>query len=102
MQLCNIITYIVCGLTALLALFCLFKVLNVSRKVHSVSDFINGEIFSSKFHQILNNYFSNEQYTKILLDPLTPYIRDVIMKQCYRTEEAPPDVKDVAGVFYIE
>ena len=103
MQVGNIICYVVCGLTCLLTLFCFFKVLNVSRKVHSVSDFINGEIFSSKFHQILTNYFSNEQYTKILLDPLTPYIRDVIMKQCYVVEESQPVVvKDMAGVFYVD
>ena len=98
MQIAHIISYIVGGISLLIALFCLFKVLNVSRKVHSVSDFVNGEIFSSKFHQILTNYFSNEQYTRLLLDPLTPYIRDVIMKQC------DPDhkIKDMDGLFFIE
>ena len=106
MNTANIVSYVIGGVSILIALFCLFKVLAVSRKVQAVSEFVNGEIFSSKFHQILTNYFSNEKYTKLLLDPLTPYIRDVIMKQCYSNDPEKKDnnpvIKDIAGMFFIE
>lgn len=97
----NIVSYSIGGITLLLVAFCLFKVFNLSRKVHSVSDFVNGEIFSTKFHQILTNYFSDETYTKLLLDPLTPYIKDVILKQCHSPEKE-STVKDMAGMFFVD
>jgi hypothetical protein len=91
----------------ILVLYCMFKVWNLSRKVHSVSDFVNGEIFSSKFHAILSNYFADEEHTKMLLEPITPWIRELVMQECTTTQlQTPPclkpQTKNIDGMFFID
>jgi hypothetical protein len=99
----NIVMYVLCGLTILLVLYCLFKVFNISRKINSVSDFMNGEVFSSKFHSILSNYFADEKHTKLLLEPLMPWIREVIFAECKTVDcvESKPKITDFDGTLFL-
>jgi hypothetical protein len=74
-QIQSIVNYVCCAISVILSAFCLFKVLNSSRKINSVSDFINGEVFSVKFQAMLSNYFSEPKNTKSVLEPIIPWIR---------------------------
>ena len=60
---------VVVGLLFILVILLLFKTINLSYKVNTVSDFINGEVFSTKFYELVQNYFSNKQHVQDLLDP---------------------------------
>ena len=60
---------IVCILSILVA-FVIFKIFNLSFKVNTVSDFVNGEVFSTKFYELVQNYFTNKEYVRELLDPV--------------------------------
>lgn len=70
-----IVTCVLSGIAIILSLYCLFKNFNLSRKVHTVSDFLNGEVFSGRFHTILSNYFANPENTRPLLEPLRELLR---------------------------
>jgi len=105
----NIVSYVVGGIAIILVLYCLFKVFNLSRKIHSVSDFVNGEIFSGKFHNILSNYFSDESHTKLLLEPIMPWIREIVWQECSpkkpvspKKDVGDPVVQDMGGMFLID
>lgn len=98
----NIVMYVMSSIAILLVLYCLFKVFNLSRKINSVSDFINGEVFSGKFHSILSNYFADESHTKLLLAPLMPWIREVVFTECQDTDRVDkPSILDLAGTLFI-
>lgn len=55
---------------SILMAFVIFKIFNLSFKVNTVSDFINGEVFSTKFYELVQNYFTNKEYVRELLDPV--------------------------------
>ena len=74
----SIVAYVCCAIAIVLALFCLFKILNLTRKINSVSDFINGEAFSTKFHSLLANYFSDSKNTKFVFEPIVPFMKDIL------------------------
>lgn len=101
MQVHNIAVYVLCGVIILLMAYCLFKVFNLSRKVNSVSDFINGEIFSSKFHDILSDYLSNQTNTKLLLAPIMPWIREVVFNECH-PQKKETHITDLGGPVFID
>lgn len=81
MKIHHIVTYVCCAISLLLSLFCLFKSLNLSRKINSVSDFINGEVFSTKFQSMLNNYFSDINNTKFVFEPIVPFIQEMLQNK---------------------
>lgn len=76
MKAVHIVTYVCTSLTLIITLFCLFKTLNLRRKVESVSDFVNGEVFSTRFQTMLSNYFADVNNTKFVFEPVLPWFRD--------------------------
>jgi hypothetical protein len=78
--------YVLGTVTLIIVIYCLFKNINLSRKINSVSDFINGEIFSEKFHSILSNYLSNPNHAKLLLEPLLPLVNEIITEKYSSTK----------------
>jgi hypothetical protein len=72
----NIFAYVCSSIAFLIAVFCLFKVMNTSRKINSLADFIHGEVFSVRFESLLTAFFADEKNTKIVLEPVLPWLRD--------------------------
>lgn len=68
---------IVVVILAILVIFLFFKVFNLSFKVHNVSDFVNGEVFSTRFYEMVQNYFNNKAKVRDLLDPVLSVYTDI-------------------------
>ena len=92
-----ILTCVLSGVAIILGLYCVFKSFNLGRKVNTVSDFVNGEVFSGRFHTILSNYFANEDNSKRLLEPTLPWLRDLLLSG--QTQNISPRFKTEIGGF---
>lgn len=94
----EIVVYVCTTCSVLISLFALFKCLNLSRKINSVADFINGEIFSIRFQSMLSNYFSDEKNRRFVLEPMVPWLDEVLAKKTNESEER----KVNEGVLFVD
>lgn len=74
----SIVSYVLNSIVLLLVLYCLFALWNMKRKVNSVADFVNGEVFSEKFQMMLNNFFANQTNTRRVFEPIASLMRDIL------------------------
>lgn len=72
----DIVNYICCSISILVSLFCLFKVLNSSRKLNSLADFMHGEVFSVRFESLMMNFFGDDKNTKAIFEPIVPWFKE--------------------------
>jgi hypothetical protein len=62
-----VILVFVCG-------YLLFKIINVSSDVRVLEQFLAGDVFSDKFHQVIDNYFTHENNLSLLVHKILPLI----------------------------
>jgi len=71
----NVHTIVLYCLFALLFLamgFVLYKLFSTNSKLKRVLSFLNGEVFSDQFQQVLRTYFSNNDNITPIIDQLFP------------------------------
>lgn len=73
----RIVGYVLNSVTLIISIYLLFRVLNMSRKIHSVADFINSEVFTDKFNNLVLNFFADVKNTRKVLEPVAPLLRDL-------------------------
>jgi len=74
MQLHQIVLYCLFGVLLLLFAFLLFKIFNISTKLKLISTFLDGEVFSERFHNVIDNYFSHSETIDRLMDHVLPLV----------------------------
>lgn len=74
MNLHEIILYCLFGTILLLCGFLLFKIFNISTKLKMISTFLDGEVFSERFHNVIDSYFSNSETIDRLMDHVLPLV----------------------------
>jgi hypothetical protein len=70
----------------------IFKLHNLSNRVRSISRFLDGDIFSSEFHKILDNYFAHQENIGKVVQHILPLITAHTMPDILLSEVI-PDVK---------
>jgi hypothetical protein len=70
----NIVLYVLFGLLLLGFGFTLYKLFATNSKLNRVLDFLNGEVFSDQFQQVLRAYFSNTDNITPIIDQILPII----------------------------
>jgi hypothetical protein len=93
----HVASYVLNSIAVLLVVYCLFKVFNLSRKVHSVGDFVHSEFFSSKFSSMILNYFADATNARRVLEPVAHVLRDIVHEDKHPTR---PQAE--TGVIFIE
>lgn len=69
-----IVLYVIMALILLGLILLCIKLFNLSYKITALNTFLEGQVFSSKFHQVLNNYFSQQENMEIILEHLFPLL----------------------------
>jgi hypothetical protein len=97
----NIVSYVCNAISIALSLFCLFKILNLTRKITALSDFATSDVFSVRFQTMISNYFSEIKNTKFVLEPILPWLRTAFDTPPELPAEKSP-IANIGGTFFIE
>ena len=65
------------GLIVVLFLVCaylLFQQLNAAASVKTITRFLDGDVFSNKFHNVMGNYFAHSENLDLLVNQLLPLV----------------------------
>jgi len=80
MQTGLVVSFIITALLGLFTLYLFIHGMNLSKQVSQLADFVHGDVFSDRFHHMLSNYFSDENNTRCLTDPMTPLVADLVAR----------------------
>ena len=69
-----VVLYCLFGLLLLLFAFVMFKVFILTTKVKTISTFLDGQVFSERFHHVISNYFSHSNNLDMLMDQILPLV----------------------------
>ena len=68
------ILYCLIVVLLLLGGYLVFKMFNLSTSLKSVTRFLDGDVFSGRFHQVLDNYFAHNDNLQLLIHKILPVI----------------------------
>ena len=52
----------------------MFKLFNVIGEVSTMENFLKGDVFSAKFHDVLDNYFAHTKNLNMLIQKILPMV----------------------------
>jgi len=99
----NIVLYVLFGLLLLGFGFVLYKLFSTNSKLNHVLDFLNGEVFSDQFQQVLRAYFSNGDNITPIVDQILPFTLALTAYEPISPPESPvaasptPNTQTAAG-----
>lgn len=69
-----IVLYCLFSLLLLFMIYAFYKTILVGKQVNKVARFLEGDIFSTRFHEVLTSHFTYPENVNFLIDQITPLL----------------------------